>query len=63
MSNGECTVGARNTTKIEDLGTRMDKIDIILEKVRNRPTWIVTVIITILSSISTGLTIAAIVAK
>ena len=41
----DCAVGARNSQAITDHTSRLDKIDIILDKVRNRlPVWAVFVI-------------------
>jgi len=57
MANGDCPTGAKNMEaisglqhKCSDQDERMDKIDILLDKVRGRPTWSVTVIITLLST-------------
>ena len=64
MSNGDCAIGAANKAKIENLeqkdseqDSRMDRLDIILDKVRNRPSWFVATIITILTSLSSILAV------
>lgn len=66
MSNGECTVGATNSAKIQALEREQKQQNEIIREVRNdlkeirnnlnnRPTWPVTIIITALCTICTGL--------
>ena len=47
----DCAVGAKNSQAIADHGNRLDKIDLILEKVRNRPPVWATVAIAFLTGL------------
>lgn len=66
MGNGECHVGASNKVEIENLKREQKQQNEIIREVRNdikeirdhlnnRPTWPVTIIITALCTICTGL--------
>ena len=50
MANTDCTCGATNTQAIREHGARLDKIDVILEKVRNRPPVWATFVLGILGT-------------
>ena len=46
----DCIFGALNREKIESLETTTEKIQIILDKVRDRPSVTITIIISIMSA-------------
>ena len=66
MANGDCIIGAKLTERVNGLESIMEKfdktvnkIDIRLDELREgwqkRPSWTVTILLTILTSSTTGL--------
>ena len=68
MSNGDCPVGAANSTAIKSLEKGLESHERVLNEVRkdikeirdnlsSRPTWSVAIVVTILCTLCTGMAV------